>query len=1108
MPLLFCGQHSFAQTTDSLAQASAEPKTAASIYGEGVRSTPWLEPEKERLGFHLPPGFEIRLFASEPQIAKPLNIAFDEKGTGKNKTRVWLTQSIEYPYPSTEAEPSDAVMVLEDSSGDGTADRVTKFADKLNIPIGILPYGDGCLCFSIPNILYLRDTDNDGVCDRREVVLGPFDTTRDTHGMVNALRDGGDGWIYACHGFNNQSEVTGKDGHTVKMSSGNTFRFRPDGSRIEVVTHGQVNPFGMTQDHWGFFYSADCHSKPITQLLRGGCYPSFGRPHDGLGFVPPTVEHLHGSTAICGIVHFGPDSSIVPLRNQLLSGNVMTSRINRNRLSYQGATAVGTELGDFLTSDDPWFRPVDLRLGPDECIYVTDFYNRIIGHYEVPLDHPGRDRTSGRIWQIRYVGDKHAESQPPASNTQERIAEIHALRRTGKIETADLLSLCKDHEPRIRVEAIRQLAANDPPAALHSVCIDLLADSNAFVVQAAAEALRELGNAGDVATLLEHLGNVDADDVILRQTFRITMRDILDRTPATDPLWREPANAELASILLGLSDPKVSEPLLAFLRKHPNTKDRSELLSHLVNHVADEDLSECIEVAKSIATDQQDQWRLLETLVTAQGTASARSNDALADWAEALVASELGKQTTNESPRPTVTWTTSDGTMWGRRARKVWSENQTEADLVDSITRGERYTGTLRSDRFAAPQSIHFWLAGHNGHPDEEDHRKNGVRLVDSETGRVVKEAFPPRNDTAYRVRWDLTSMDGRPVHLECVDGDNGSAYAWLAIGGFEPAWVMDLESTASLQKANQWIHRLRLKRFEPPLEQLVASGNLSPLLELDFATTLCTLRGHTGRQILLSRVKETPMPRSLQTTLVQHALADDPVSFDESAQKWLATLTARQQRDFAAAWSAGGGRPGTLLDWTQQGLIGRAAIADANVSASLLPRLDDVQKKTFERLTADVQPQGEAAKRLAKLQDSIDVASGNASRGGEVFKKHCMNCHQLRGKGVVVGPQLDGAVTRTAARLLEDILTPDQNVDKAFRSTSFLLDDGRVLIGLVRAEDDQQVTIVDNQGKEHRIEVDEIERRKEAGRSLMPSNLGESISDIELSDLLKFIRQ
>jgi radical SAM protein with 4Fe4S-binding SPASM domain len=204
------------------------------------------------------------------------------------------------------------------------------------------PFGDGALCFSIPNLLYLRDTDNDGVCDRREVVLGPFDTTRDTHGMVNSLRMGEDGWVYACHGFNNQSRIQGTDGHAISMTSGNVFRFRPDGSRVELFSQGQVNPFGLARDRWGFWYAADCHSKPISQLILGGCHPSFGRPDDGLGFVPPMMDHLHGSTAIAGLVHTKDSRFPIPFQDNFLSGNVMTCQ----NTGAKGAHKIG-HVADF-----------------------------------------------------------------------------------------------------------------------------------------------------------------------------------------------------------------------------------------------------------------------------------------------------------------------------------------------------------------------------------------------------------------------------------------------------------------------------------------------------------------------------------------------------------------------------------------------------------------------------------------------------------------------------------------------------------------------------------------------------------------------------------------
>ena len=112
------------------------------------------------------------------------------------------------------------------------------------------------------------------------------------------------GWlVYATHGFNNTSHFKAKDGSTLELHSGNVFRFRPDGSRVEPWTHGQVNPFGLCWDRYGNLYSTDCHSSPIYQLIRCAHYPSFGKPHDGFGFAPVMCQHTHGSTGICGIVY-------------------------------------------------------------------------------------------------------------------------------------------------------------------------------------------------------------------------------------------------------------------------------------------------------------------------------------------------------------------------------------------------------------------------------------------------------------------------------------------------------------------------------------------------------------------------------------------------------------------------------------------------------------------------------------------------------------------------------------------------------------------------------------------------------------------------------------
>src|SRR3989475_3756328 len=261
--------------------------------------------------------------------------------------------------------------------------------------------------------------------------------------MNSSFTRGFDCWLYATHGYNNNTDVRGADGHEVKMNSGNTYRFSPDGRRIEQNTWGQVNPFGLCFDALGNLYSADCHSEPVYQLLRGGYYPSFGKPHDGLGFAPSMIFHGHGSTAIAGVVYYEDDLWPEEYRSNIFTGNVMTSRVNRDAVTFTGSTPLANERPDFLSTDDPWVRPVNLQLGPDGALYVADFYNRIIGHYEVPLNHPGRDRERGRIWRIVYKGEKTQEDRSRIDCTtmsaSKLVAELGSPNITKRMLVTDQL---------------------------------------------------------------------------------------------------------------------------------------------------------------------------------------------------------------------------------------------------------------------------------------------------------------------------------------------------------------------------------------------------------------------------------------------------------------------------------------------------------------------------------------------------------------------------------------------------------------------------------------------------------------------------------------------
>jgi putative heme-binding domain-containing protein len=597
----------------ALTLASAQA-AAPDPFAEGVRPTPWQSPADQKQAFKLPPGFEIQLVAAEPDINKPMNLAFDAQG------RLWVTTSIEYPFAAPTNRPGrDRIMVFEDFGTDGRARKVTQFADGLNIPIGIYPYKNGCIAWSIPNIWFFEDTDGDGKADKREVLYGPFDHTRDTHGNQASFRRGFDGWLYATHGFNNDSHVKGRDGHQVDLNSGNSYRIRLDGSRIEHHTHGQVNPFGLAFDPLGNLFSSDCHSEPLYQLLAGGYYPSFGKPHDGLGFAPNMMEKMRASTAIDGVSMYADDLWPEEYRGNLFFGDVMASRVMRDRTVEAGSTLVAKAMPDFVATDDPWFRPVDTCLGPDGAFYIADFYNKIIGHYEVPLTHPGRDRTSGRIWRIVYKGaDGKAKVRPTAlpkdlkglvkelaspsltrrmlamnaisdafgkkavadldtvvtapTNPQQKVHALWLLHRLEASKPAQLTEAGRSPDQIVRVHAQRiannifhldslgSLGTGETDihhiSAAHAIALDGLKDKDALVQRCAAEAIarhRGQNSSRIIRSLLEVLAQTPPADTHLRYVVRKSIRDQLRVTGVFDAVLKENLGEGDRQVLAGVS---------------------------------------------------------------------------------------------------------------------------------------------------------------------------------------------------------------------------------------------------------------------------------------------------------------------------------------------------------------------------------------------------------------------------------------------------------------------------------------------------------------------------------------------------------------------------
>jgi putative heme-binding domain-containing protein len=646
-----------------------------------VAPTEALSPAEERAKFKLPAGFEIQLVASEPTIQKPMNIAFDDRG------RLWVTHSVEYPFaPADPTTARDGLTVLESFGPDGLATKSTLFADGLNIPIGILPLPSGTsegvtevIVWSIPNIWKLTDTDADGKADRREVLYGPFDFV-DTHGDQNAFRLAPDGWVYACHGFRNTSKVKlrGEGPVVLEMNSGNTYRFRPDGSAIEQVSWGQVNPFGMCFDSLGNQFTADCHSKPLTMVLRGGCYEQFGKPHDGLGFAPLTTGNDHGSTGIAGVAVSESAGFPRDYQGSMFVGNVITNTIHRDVVEWRGSSPWVEKPTDFLTCDDWWFRPVDLQMGPDGGLYVADFYNCIIGHYEVDLKHPRRDRNRGRIWRIVWKGDAaappatvppdltvlddeqlvarlgdanqtvrrlafdlviaRAQRDPQANSTiasllkrslegpvtdvgvHQRPLAVHGLARLGQLDGGMAARLANDPSRLVRVHLVKALAAMPGwDTGRGDLVRARLDDADPFVRRAAATALGEHPEVVSIAPLLHAAASVPENDTQLLHALRIALRNQL-RVASPENLAGLSLDAadwrRLIDVANAVPDASLAWFVFGYVRSHEVPQDlKARCLASVGQHCGDERIEEAVAYARQThANDPAGETSALQSL--------------------------------------------------------------------------------------------------------------------------------------------------------------------------------------------------------------------------------------------------------------------------------------------------------------------------------------------------------------------------------------------------------------------------------------------------------------------------------------------------------------
>ena len=429
-----------------------------------------LPPKVAAKAMTLPEGFKATLFAGEPDVVQPIAFTFDDRG------RLWVVECLSYPEFSAKPEGKDRVLIFEDTKGDGVFDKRTVFFDKGQNLTGI-EYGFGgiWLC-SAPNLLFIPIKDGeDKPAGPPQVVLDGWDYAKIKHNIYNGLTWGPDGWLYGCHGITSPSHV-GKPGtpdDKRTLVSCGVWRYHPTRKTFEVFANGTTNPWGLDFDEYGEMFITNCVIAHLWHVVPGAhferMYGQDPNPHV-YGLMKTCADHLHwnggpwtearggakhsdagGGHAHVGCMVYLGDNWPDEYRNNVFMCNLHGNRINRDILERKGSGYVAHHGKDFLFANDPWFRGIALKYGPDGGVYIADWTDTGECH-----NYKEVDRTNGRIFKVTYGTPKQWKGDLAKLNNTE-LAKLQTHKNEWFVRHARRLLQERSAARRLSDVTVKQL---------------------------------------------------------------------------------------------------------------------------------------------------------------------------------------------------------------------------------------------------------------------------------------------------------------------------------------------------------------------------------------------------------------------------------------------------------------------------------------------------------------------------------------------------------------------------------------------------------------------------------------------------------------------------
>jgi putative heme-binding domain-containing protein len=1028
------------------------------------------DPEIERKSFILPPGFEVNLYAADPLLAKPIQMNFDPQG------RLWVASSEVYPQIKPGEKANDKIIILEDTTGSGRADKTTVFADGLLIPTGVAPGDGGAYVANSTELVHLSASKPGGKADRKRILLSGFGT-EDTHHIIHTFRWGPDGCLYFNQSIYIHSHV--ETPHGVKrLNAGGIWRFRPETTELDVFARGWINPWGHAFDKWGQSFATDgANGEGINHVVPGGYYPTAQGPN-----VQRILHGLNpGSPKHCGLEILSGRHLPDDWQGDMITCDFRGHRVCRFKVQDDGSTFASREMPELIKSSHPAFRPIDVKMGPDGAIYIADWYNPIIQHGEVDFRDPRRDKTHGRIWRVTAKNRPLVPKPKLADATVPELLEAlkapedwtrqqakRVLKERGAEQLLPALSAWISKldlkEPGFghhRLEALWVYQSlNVSPHLANAVLLAVLDSPDATARAAACRIV------GVWARKLEQ-------DAALFKSLREGVNTEGGKKFDVTVNWRLATAPALLTRMIYDPHPRVRLEAVRALAQIPSAK-----VAEIALRVLDPVYVDDVPLGKLTDDTILDSEKMYQHLRKHEKRAD-RPLDRTLDYALWLTVREL-------EPYWMPAFKEGRLTFGGDAKKLAFALNAVGSkDVVKPVL------ALLEEGKVPKENRPGLWLLLA---------RTGGTE----ELGRVFIPGLREAKSNPEEVEALLVAMEAN-VRERKTGTPPGEEHEELTEFAHH---VRPAARQAALRLMGLW----KMEEYRTQLEQRAANaekevGDRQAALE-----ALVSLGGSSTRDYVKGLTTDEHPPLTRRLAVVAFTGVDLPAAAAAAADVLAAATPADELADvFAAFLSRKGGAQALTKALAGKKLPPDVAKLGLRVVRAAVTQNDGGLSDALTKAGGLSAMKKEATAAEVKAAVADVAALGDPARGEQVFRRkelQCLACHGIGGAGGQVGPDLTSiGASAPADYLVESILLPNKAVKEGFHALRVVTVDDKVHLGVKVRETPAELVLRTPEDKEVSIPVKDIAEKGNT-RSLMPDGLADTLTKQEFADLVRFLSE